>query len=239
MSIASRHFTLFLIVGGLISAGTLVRGADLPIVREAGVLYLGDADAAFGEILLDVLEPTAVFSDSKGSRHLGVLRFPQKVRLLAVGPALYRVQGQAAQGQVVGWVQPLYLSPLHPDFVEQVRKSMKRKAEVDELIKRREVAIGMTMEEVERSIGRPQRISSRANAETSVAVWEYIVYKTVPQQVQGRDALGRLVWITEYVKVPAGSRSVSFQEGVVSELSVNTENPERGVRQILPPFRQF
>jgi hypothetical protein len=102
----------------------------------------------------------------------------------------------------------------------------------------------MTMDEVSRSLGKPQKKSSSTNRDGSSQVFEYIRYKLVPQTIYtpayaqtvlgirpdpswrletvvGRSGYG-LQASTIYVKVPVGSMKVSFVNGIV----VATEESE-------------
>jgi hypothetical protein len=218
---------------------SVVGSSSGPIIRETGAIYLEEA-APDLDVKLRVLEPVAIFSDLRGTTHLGVLSQGQQVELQAVSPTLYRVRGRARQGQVVGWVQPRFLEPLAPDFTENLRKMEQRRKEVLTLIAEKEIATGFTMAEVQQSLGKPQKRSSRVNESSSTDIWEYITYRYVPQQVQALDQFGRLVWQTMNVKVPSGRRSVVFTEGVVTEISEDEETTNRpGVRIVPGPIEVY
>lgn len=204
-----------------------------PVVREPGAIYLEETAPGL-RIQLDVLEPVAVFADIAGTRHVGVLGVPQKAELLAVSEDMLRVRGRARQGQVVGWVKPEFLSPLPEGFLDQMRAAEKRRVEVEEVIARREVVTGMTMDEVRRSLGKPQKRGSRRAGGVQTDIWEYITYQIVPQERDGIDEFGRLTRVIVNVKIPAGTRTVVFENGVVTEITEDTES--RGVRRpaVLP-----
>ena len=115
-----------------------------------------------------------------------------------------------------------------------------RRREVDALIARNEVAIGMTLDEVTRSLGKPQKRSSRVSRDGSTQVFEYIRYKLIPQTVYSPayvesitgvrpDPRARLETVvvrggygynasTVYVKVPVGTINVSFADGIVESI---------------------
>ncbi len=211
------------------------QGAAAPIIREEGAVYLEEAAPQL-RIKLDVKEPVAIFADVAGTRHLGVLIAPQQVELVAVSDRMLRVRGQARQGQVVGWVVPSFLSPLPPDFLRSLRQAEQRRLQVADLIARREVAVGMTQEEVRQSLGRPQKTSSRVNQDSVVEIWEFITYQMVPQQIETRDRWGFPLWQTVNVRIPTGRAVVTFQGGVVTEFTRDEENrpPRPGVRWTTP-----
>ena len=226
-----RILAAVLLTGSTLSAG--------PIVRETGAIYLSDFDIPPVKLALREAAPCYFELDAK--RYAGTLRFPQAVKLDAVAPdGLLRVRGNARQGGVAAWVDPAFLEPLPPDFVENLRAAEDRRRQVDALIARSEVAIGMTLDEVARSLGKPQKRSSRTGRDGSTQVFEYISYKLIPQTVYSPayvetvlgvrpDPRRRLETVvvqggygynasTVYVKVPIGTITVSFVDGIVESI---------------------
>jgi hypothetical protein len=210
-----------------------------PIVREAGAIYLSDFDLE--PLKLALREPAPCYFEMSAKRYAGTLRFPQAVKLDAVAPnGMLRVRGNAKQGGVAAWVDPAYLEPLPTDFVANLQRAEERRRQVEELIARNEVAIGMTPDEVARSLGKPQKRSSRTSRDGSSQVFEYIRYKLIPQTVYSPsyvesitgvrpDPRARLETVvvrggygynasTVYVKVPVGTITVSFTEGIVESI---------------------
>ena len=211
-----------------------------PIVREPGVIYLSD----FVEIKAPRLPLTAAapcFFNADMRQSAGVLRFPQSVELVAVSPeGRLRVRGNARQGGVAAWIEPHFLSGIPEDFITKLRAADKRRTEVEALIAKNEVAIGMTLDEVTRSLGRPQKRSSTTDREGSSQTFEYIRYKLVPQTIftptYAQTVLGvqpdpnrpletvvvrggtGIAASTIYVKVPVGTTSVSFSNGIVESI---------------------
>jgi hypothetical protein len=186
------------------------------VIREEGAVYL--EDFLHTPIKLSVLTDAPIYYGSSLGRYLGTLRKGQSVELQAIADHAYRVRGRAQQGQVAGWVEPGFLTPLKEEFVEKLKKNAARRAEVQELIARNEVAINMTSEEVLASLGKPQKQSARLDAAGRQETWEYLRYERVPQQVVTRDQFGRFVTQIVYVKVPVGRLSVIFAEGLVTAL---------------------
>ena len=210
-----------------------------PIVREAGAIYLSDFDLE--PVKLALREPAPCYFELNAKRYAGTLRFPQVVKLDAVAPnGLLRVRGNAKQGGVAAWVDPSYLEPLPADFVTNLQRAEERRRQVEALIARNEVAIGMTLDEVARSLGKPQKRSSRTSRDGSTQVFEYVRYKLIPQTVYSPayvesltgvrpDPRARLETVvvrggygynasTVYVKVPVGTITVSFVDGVVDSI---------------------
>ncbi len=193
---------------------TLAAPADLSVFREPGAAYL--ADLFNKPLRLKVLKPAPIYFDASMTRSLGVLAEGQVVEVQAVLEENLRVVGKARQGQVSGWLPASYLEPLDADFVDRLKQASVRKTQIDSLIEKNDVAMGMTADEVTRSLGKPQKTRQRQDASGNSEVWEYIRYQRVPQQTTGYDAAGRLVTATIYVKVPSGKLSVSFENELVS-----------------------
>jgi hypothetical protein len=210
-----------------------------PIVREAGAIYLSDFHEKLPRFRLLAAAPC--YFESSMKRYAGTLRFPQTVQLDAISEqGMLRVLGNAKQGGVAAWIEPQYLEGLPENYLEIATRAEQRRREVEALIARNEVAIGMTLDEVGRSLGKPQKRSSTTNREGSTQTFEYIRYKLIPQTVYtptyAQTVLGispdpgrRLETVvvrggyglnasTVYVKVPVGTINVSFLDGIVESI---------------------
>jgi hypothetical protein len=202
--------------------------AEMSVFREPGAAYL--ADLFDKPLKLKVLRPAPIYFDAPMTRSLGVLAAGQIVEVQAVLDDNLRVFGKARQGQVSGWLPAAFLEPLDADFVVKLKAAAARKEQIDALIGKNEVAMGMTADEVTRSLGKPPKTQQRQDANGSSDTWEYVRYDRVPQQTTGYDAAGRLVTNTIYVKVPNGKLSVLFTNGLVSAVEQSEGNLQTGNR---------
>ena len=171
MKLLSRLAVFLFVVAGEVAAA--------PIIRESGAIYLSD----FGQkpLRLRVLRPAPCYFDINMTRYAGTLRFPQIVQVEAFSDYGCRIRGNAQQGGVAAWIPYNELEPLPEDLLANLKKSEERRRIVDELIARNEVAIGMTIDEVGRSLGKPQKVTNRADQEGTTQIWEFIKYDLVPQ----------------------------------------------------------
>ena len=246
------RFALFLF---FVAAETDAR----PIIREAGAIYLSD----FGQkpLRLKVLRPAPCYFDIGMTRYAGTLRFPQTVQVEAFADNGCRIRGNAQQGGVAAWIPYNELEPLPEGLLSNLKKSEERRRVVDALIARNEVAIGMTIEEVGRSLGKPQKITNRADQRGTRQIWEYIKYTLVPQttytpsygqtiiKYPGTPKKPQTVIVqgggyypnTIYVKVPVGTLTVSFRDGIVDTLD-QSEGTLTGAGQVsivTPPVNVY
>jgi len=234
--------------------------AATPIIREPGAIYLSDFDIK--PLNLKVLEPAPTYFDPAQTRYAGTLRFPQIVQMDGLDPnGLIRVRGNAQQGGVAAWVHPRFLEPLPEKFSENLRKSETRRTEVEALISKNEVAIGMTINEVGRSLGKPQKKTSRADKSGTQEIWEFIKYQLIPQTtyapannqtiinfqkttnspggilVQNNQGLAAT---TIYVKVPVGTLTVTFKDNIVEALDQSEGTTTGGqVSVVIPPLNVY
>lgn len=208
-----------------------------PIVRDPGAIYLSD----FGQkpFRVKLLRAAPSYFDINLTRYAGTLRFPQVVQLEAVSDHAVRIRGNAQQGGVAAWIPYNELEPLPENFVSNLRKSEERREIVDALIAKNEVAIGMTSEEVRRSLGKPQKTTKRADKSGTQQIWEYVKYELVPQTTYAPgynqtvitypgtpkkpggtfvQTGGGYVANTIYVKVPVGTLTVTFKDNLVDSL---------------------
>lgn len=187
-----------------------------PIVREPGTFYFSDASEK--PFFSPLKYATISYIDPTESRYAGTLRFPQKVEVLAIRDHLAKIRGMAQQGQVAAWIDLDALEGITPELLTSLNSIIERKKQVDELIKQNEVAIGMTMEEVQKSIGKPQKTTRRATASGSDELWEYIHYKYLPQQNIVNTPYGPSTYTT-YVKIADGTLEVTAKDGIVSAIA--------------------
>lgn len=203
-------------LGWLCLAGAVL-AAPSPIIREPGAIYL--SDFATKPMRLKVLEPAPAYFDLAGNRYVGTLRVPQVVEVQAVSDKAYRVRGNAQQGQILGWVDPAYLQEIPKDVLAALRKSEERRRTVAALIAKNDVAIGMTADEVELSLGKPQKKTSRASKDQALEqVWDYVKYQLIPQTTNVLGPGGLASVATTYIKTPVGRLTVTFKDGLVESL---------------------
>lgn len=254
MKTFARLLPCLLLAAGItgISAG--------PIVRDPGAIYLSD----FGQkpLPLKVLRPAPCYFDMAMTRYAGTLRFPQTVKVEAVADRGCRIRGNAQQGGVAAWIPYSELEPLPDGLLANLKKSDERRQIVEALIAKNEVAIGMTIDEVGRSLGKPQKKTKRADKDGTQQVWEFIKYDLVPQTTYGPGYTQTVVTNpggkkkpggvvvqgqsgyyanTVYVKVPVGTLTVNFKDDIVESLD-QSEGTLVGAGQVsivTPPINVY
>lgn len=232
-----------------------------PIVRETGAIYLSDFHRQLPRFRL--VEPAPAYFELSMQRYAGTLRFPQNVQLDAISvDGMLRVRGQARQGGVAAWIDPRFVEGLPENYLEVALQAEARRLQIEELIARNEVAIGMTEDEVTRSLGRPQKRSRRSDRESTTQVFEYIRYKLIPQTLYTPAYVESLVGYrpdpgarfetvvvrggfgvqgsTVYVKVPVGTTSIGFVNGIAETIE-ESEGTLAGARATIavPPINFF
>lgn len=228
------HFppSLLVVVFALIQLSQRCPASEPGLPREAGAFYLEDFVSQ--PFRLKVLGAAPIFFNADQARFLGTLRPGQAVEVQAVSDngALCRVRGQAGQGQVAGWVDARYLTPINPAFLKSLRRSAERRERVRSLVAANEVALGMTPNEVTASLGPPPKRSSRTDVNGVSERWDYIRYEQVPRQVTGADIHGRLITSIVYERVPVGNFTVVFTNQSVSAIEQSEGNLTAAANQV-------
>lgn len=179
-------------------------------------------------VVLKVLQESPIYSRSVLDRAIGSMAPGTLVTLVGLSDTSYRVRGRARHGDVSGWMRiPDLLSP-DPNLAANLKKVYERQKQVEELIAKHQVALGMTSEEVLASMGKPERKSSKLNALGKEEKFEYVVYDKVPQTTTGLNAFGQLVQTVVYVKVETGVLSISFKDNIVDSIEETKGNPLGG-----------
>ena len=163
-----------------------------------------------------------------------------EVSIVAISEKAYRVRGKATHGGVSGWISPKYLEAKDPEFFAKMKKMYERQQKVQALIKAHEVGLGMTIEEVKESLGRPTATKSTIDKEGKLLTLDYTTFKRVPQTVTRQDLYGRFYNTTVYVKVPVGNRAIHFKNGAVVRIEEEIGEPPKGGLKMVPaPIELF
>ena len=189
-------------------------------------------------IELKVIKAAPVFSDKEGNNRLGTLKADQMVKLEAITEKIYRVRGQGTRDGISGWVAPWAFTSTDPDFVKNLKSLYERQIQVQNLVAEHKIAVGMTMDEVGLSRGKPTKTTVRKTASGQSGRWEFIEYEDVKNYVTEIDrstgvAYRRLVSVT---RVEKGKTAVEFADDVVTAVE-ESENRQGGeARIIVPPL---
>lgn len=188
-------------------------------------------------IELKVEKAAPVFSDKEGSHRLGTLKANQIVRLEAITDKIYRVRGEGVRDGIAGWVAPWAFSSKDPQFVEHLKQLYDREIIVRDLIDAEQVAVGMTMDEVDRSKGKPNKTSVRKTEGGQTGRWEYVEYDELKHYVTRIDPLTGQSYrtLSHITQVETGKFAVEFVNDVVTAVEESKEDKGGNVRIIVPP----
>lgn len=187
---------------------------------------------------LQVVKDAPVFSDKEGKQRLGILKGNQTVRLEAITDKIYRVRGQGTRDGIAGWAAPWAFSSTDPEFVAHLKSLYDRQIQIQNLIAKNQVAIGMTLEEVTLSKGKPTKTTTRKTATGESGRWDFIEYEDVKNYVTEVDrATGntyrRLVSVT---RVEKSKSFVEFENDVVTALEESEDHQAAKSRIVVPPL---
>ncbi len=188
---------------------------------------------------LDVAKEAPIFYDRKGSQKLGVLPANQKVTIVSISDKVYRVRGKNAKGEIVGWVAPwAFSSAKDPAFEENLKKFYVRHMEVRELIAARQVAVGMTLDEVGQSLGKPTKTEMRRTSTGESGSWEFIEYEEVKHYINRIDPVSGGIFrqLSHITREEKSKTTVEFTNGLASAVSESENNGPGNVKIIVPPL---
>ncbi|RYD39914.1 MAG: hypothetical protein EOP85_15160 [Verrucomicrobiaceae bacterium] len=160
------------------------------------------------------------------------------MKLDAITDKIYRVRGKGKHGDVVGWVAPWAFSSKDPEFVENLKKFYERQMQVQALIAEKQVAVGMTLEEVGQSLGKPSKSSVRKTAEGQSGRWEFVIYEEIKNYATEVDrqtgaVYRRLISVTRREK---SKTAVEFENDVVNAVEESEDRVGTNVRIVVPPL---
>jgi hypothetical protein len=191
-----------------------------------------------GPIDLKVIKDASVFSDRKGSHRLGTLGVGQTVRLEAITDKIYRVRSTGLRDGIAGWVAPWAFASKDPEFVAHLKELYERQIQVEAMIAAKEVAVGMTLDEVVMSRGKPTKTSVRKTGKGETGRFEYVDYEMVKNYATRVDPSSGAVYrqLISVTQVEKGRTNVEFEDNIVTAVEESESRRGGDVRIIVPPL---
>jgi hypothetical protein len=201
-------------IGALaVLAGVMLSGAwAARELRDATVLYL-DENLPQAP-LVALLGPADVFLGKDLQGLAASLSAGTKISVVGYHPEAWLVRFQKAGSTIEGWVAPDRIA-VDVKLLEQATAHKAQREQIEEAIKEKRILEGMTFEDVRKALGKPDKTSFRKDQNGRIDNWNFITYDRIPQYDYRRDAFGRFVRYTYYIKVPVGDLLVEFQDGRV------------------------
>lgn len=187
---------------------------------------------------LKVVKEAPVFSDKEGQHRLGTLKAGQTVRLEAITDKIYRVRGQGTRDGIAGWVAPWAFSSTDPEFVTNLKLLFERQIQVQALIAAHSVAVGMTLDEVALSRGKPTKSSIRKTGTGQSGRWEWVDYEEIKHYVNRIDPVTGSVFrvLSHVTQVEKSKTAVEFENDVVTAVEESEDRQGGNVRIVVPPL---
>ena len=217
---------------------------EAQIKRERKSLLNSDPEVVYLEEIVDppiklkVIKQAPVYADKEGNRRLGYLQANQTVTLEGMTEKVYRVRGKGTRNGIAGWVAPWAFSHPQEDFVTKLKELYERQIAVTEIIEAEGIAIGMTMDEVAQSRGKPTKTSVRRTAEGESGTWEFIDYDEVKHYITRIDPASGQAYrqLSHVTREEKGKSVVEFENGLVTALEETEDNGGGNLRIIVPPL---
>lgn len=203
---------------------------------DPDVVYL--EQALKDPIELKVIKEAPVFSDKEGKHRLGTLKAEQNVRLEAITDKIYRVRGQGTRDGIAGWVAPWAFSSKDPQFVAHLKELYDRQIQVQALIDSKSVAVGMTLDEVSLSRGKPTKTSVRKTEKGQSGRWEFIDYEEIKHYITRIDPVSGAAYrqFSHVTQIEKSRTAVEFENNVVTAVEESEDNQGGNVRIVVPPL---
>jgi hypothetical protein len=202
-----------------------VARADIdPALRENGVLYF--EDNLPNPLIATIKAPTTIYLRRDFQSALALMSPGATIELIGMSPEGYLVKGNYRNNSVTGWILPSDLPPgIDPALIAQARKTQARHDVVAAAIAQKKVIRGMTPDEVQQSVGRPDQESSQVDDTGTTRTWVFTTYATVLQTSYAPGFYGRPTLQTYPVKVPIGQLTVTFVNNAVTAIQEHKTDP--------------
>lgn len=208
-----KIFKLFLCGIYLFSYIVNLSSESFESLKDPDVLYF---DGDLNSLPVDqVRSLIPLYTDKNLRSLLRHLPAETRVRLLGWHSQGWLVQVIDERNSSEGWIAINAIPGLSSEKLNEWREVQRRKKEIEAAISDRKIIPGMTVEEVRKTLGKPNQSSFRVDEKGRREVWGYIRYENVPQTRLVKDAFGNWVQMTSLIRVPKGEILVEFQEGKV------------------------
>lgn len=232
----TKHLLLVLLATVIFLPVTQAQSLD----ADPDVVYVKE----FSEkgIKLKVTKAGIVFASKKGGRQRGSLKVGSAVELIGFTDNAYQVRGKSSTGNgVSGWVSPLALTAKDKEFVKKFKAVYERQVIVKELIANKEIALGMTENEVTQVLGEPTKTKVRRNAEGATTTWEFVEYEIEKHYTNYRDPVtGGVYRQLSHTSTEEVSKTVvEFENGAVSIIEESEDKGKARSRIVTTPIVIF
>ena len=157
--------------------------------------------------------------------------------MIAREPA-YGIDRFTTRDGIAGWVAPWAFTSKDPQFVSHLKDLYERQLQVQGLIQAKQVAVGMTLDEVSLSRGKPTKTSLRKTEKGQSGRWEYIDYEEIKHYVTRVDPVTGGVYrqFSHVTQVEKSRTAVEFQDDVVTAVEESEDHQGGKVRIVVPPL---
>jgi hypothetical protein len=202
---------------------------------DPGVVYI--QQALNKPIRLKVVKEAPVFSDRSGNHRLGTLKANQMVDLEAITDKIYRIRGQGTRDGIAGWVAPWAFSSKDPQFVFHLKELFNRQIQVQGLIAAKKVAVGMTLDEVALSLGKPTKTTVRKTEKGQSGRWEFVEFEEIRHFITRIDPVTGAAYrqFSHTTQIEKNRISTEFEDDIVTAVEESEDNQGGNVRIIVPP----
>ncbi|MEM9444147.1 MAG: hypothetical protein AAGA18_02230 [Verrucomicrobiota bacterium] len=190
--------------------------------RDPEAIYLEDL-TGLGEVLITPRVNTGIYARRNLQIFLANLLKNQKAILLAYNKDSYYVQ--IPNKNTKGWVDPDDLEPLDKELIIQIAEKYENYKKFESALAEKRVIPGMTLVQVKKMLGKPDKESFRVEASGRYDSYSYITYEKKVRYQKVRDPFSNRLITTSYVeKIPVGSLNIQFKEGEVVSLEQTVDN---------------
>jgi len=219
-----RCVKFLLALCALLLVVNVVRADIDPALREDGVLYFEDNLPK--PLITTIKAPTTIYLRRDFQSALALMSPGATIEVIGMSPQGYLIKGDYRNNSVTGWILPADLPPgIDPALIAEARKNQARHDVVADAIVHKKVIRGMTPDEVQQSVGRPDQESSQVDDTGTTKTWVFTTYTTILQTSYAPGFYGRPTLQTYPVKVPIGQLIVTFVNDAVNSIQEHKTDP--------------
>lgn len=223
-------------LAGLLSVALPGHAAESPkeeVVNE--VIELADSAGESFNVRFVTATDLPLYVNRNAGRILDVLSSGQIVTVLAMDRFGLQVRGRGTNGPLTGWIGQKKAFAHDEKRLAKVRNYYERQLEIEQLVAQKQPAIGMTLAELKRILGKPttHEVGASEEGRTESLTWvikEKVDLNELLSSGTDEDLLK--------MEVEVGRVQVDLKHGLAARINLNLPEGGAEIPTVVPPVRE-
>ena len=196
---------------------------DLKVLKENGL-----------NVTMRTGKRLPIYVDRKAGRMLDIIA-PQTITILAIDRYGLQIRGKGKNGALTGWIGQKQLFGSGTDNFKQLQAFYRRQLEIEKLVAEKRPAIGMSLFELKRILGKPtsHRAGEGEEEEDQAELLTWVAHEKV--NLNEAIGLGTDADVLK-MRVEVGRVEVTLVEELAKRITMNADAGAPDIPKVVPPI---